>query len=86
MTEAVERGDTRGSRTIEFDRAGFRDRIGNALAIFRAIDLGELLSAGPECDIEAGLHSTALRLLALAESELTALYLELASSSDATAD
>lgn len=51
-----------------------RSRIEGVLAIFHAIDAGELLSALPECDVARMQHTTALALLAMAERELTVLH------------
>ena len=52
----------------------FRVRVEGILAIFRAIDAGELLSALPECDVARMQHTTALALLAMAERELMSLH------------
>ena len=51
-----------------------RRRIESILAVFRAIDAGELLAALPECEIARSQHIAALRLLSLAERELLAIY------------
>jgi hypothetical protein len=48
-------------------------RLEGLIAIFRAIDAGELLAALPECDTARLQHSMALSLLALAERELHSL-------------
>ncbi|MCA3644384.1 MAG: hypothetical protein IOC63_21525 [Methylobacterium sp.] len=55
-----------------------RARLEGLLAIFKAIDAAELLSALPECDIAQDQHKTALTLLALAERELTQICAEVA--------
>ena len=55
---------------ISGPNTGLKLRIDGLIAIFRAIDAGELLAALPECDTARAQHSTALTLLALAEREL----------------
>lgn len=48
-------------------------RVEGVIAIFRAIDAGELLAALPECDLARTHHNTALALLSMAERELLVL-------------
>lgn len=51
----------------------FKQKVGNALAMLRAIDAGELLSALPECIVAKDQHITALTLLKLVERELSSI-------------
>jgi len=55
----------------------FQSRIGNLLAIFHAIEAGEMLMALPECDVARAQHTTALTLLAMAQRELLCLHEDL---------
>jgi hypothetical protein len=55
------------------ENAAVRTGVENSLAILRAIDAGELLSALPECAVARSQHMTALALLRLAEEELAAV-------------
>jgi hypothetical protein len=48
-------------------------RLERLIAIFSAIDAGEMLAALPECEIARKHHVAALHLLAIAESELHCL-------------
>lgn len=52
-------------------------RIDSVLAIFRAIEAGEMLSAFPACESAQILQSAAVTLLALAEREVLCLREEL---------
>ena len=63
---------------------GIEHRIDAVLAIFNAIEAGELLAALPECEHSRTQHMTALTLLAMAERELSALRSELVERLDMT--
>lgn len=75
--------EVQGGRVIQLlnlpalDRASTRQRLDCVIAIFQAIESGELLAAMPECEVARREHNTALRLLALAEKELVSLRLDL---------
>jgi len=58
-------------------------RLDGILAIFQAIEAGELLAAGPDCPIAQLHHRTALSLLTIAERELTALRTEVGAQRNA---
>jgi hypothetical protein len=49
-------------------------RLEGVVAIFNAIEAGELLAAFPECEVARLQHQTALTLLAVAKRELDSLY------------
>lgn len=53
-------------------------RLEGLVAIFRAIEAGELLAALPTCELAQEQHRTAVRLLSLVERELIAMVDELA--------
>ncbi|MCA3260079.1 MAG: hypothetical protein ING46_18655 [Rubrivivax sp.] len=50
--------------------------IDEVLAVFEAIDVGELLAALPECEVARNQHQTALSLLSLARRQLARLRYE----------
>jgi hypothetical protein len=60
-------------------RVGIRLRLEGILAIFYAIDAGELLAALPDCETARAQHTTALNLLAMVECELMDLVDEMVS-------
>lgn len=54
-----------------------RTRIARVAALMQAIDAGELFAALPDCPVARRNHLTALSLLAIAETEISALSIEL---------
>lgn len=53
-----------------------RGRLTEVLAIFRAIEAGELLAALPDCEYARTQHRTAIALLAIAERQISQLALQ----------
>jgi hypothetical protein len=70
--EIIELANNKDARTRKI-----RTRLQSAALILHAIDAGELLAAIPECPLAADTHKTALKLLAILESELNSLCNEL---------
>ncbi len=61
------------------EKQQLRQRLQTILAVFVAIDSGEMLSAMPECEIARAQHCAALSLLAVAKRELYSVIDEIAS-------
>ena len=62
------------SGTLE---VGFAERLEGLVAVFRAIEAGELLAGLPPCELAEENHRSATKLLAIVERELVALAREL---------
>jgi hypothetical protein len=76
VTLIEEKGVVQWPGKVPPGRSNLRIRLEGVIAIFRAIEAGEFLSAIPECEVARAQHSTALHLIAIAEREIVALFEE----------
>lgn len=65
------------SRAASLDIGLIQDRLAKVIAVFNAIEVGELLCALPDCEVAQRQHCTAMSLLALAEIEILKLSADL---------